>query len=94
MYIWTKRQFVADLTRLVDGPGEPGAVLIGHTHNELAWCPSHGQPLSPDGYRDLFETIEPRIFGEARLVRRRRERRTARPVAARRGTRRSTATRR
>jgi hypothetical protein len=67
MYIWTKRQFVADLTRLVDGPGEPGAVLIGHTHNELVWCPSHGQPLSPDGYRDLFETIEPRIFGESGL---------------------------
>ena len=67
MYIWTKRQFVADLTRLIDGTGEPGAVLIGHTHNELAWCPSHGQPLSPAGYRDLFETIEPRIFGEAGL---------------------------
>jgi uncharacterized protein YbaR (Trm112 family) len=67
MYIWTKRQFVADLTRLVDAPGEPGAALIGHTHNELAWCPSHGQPLSPAGYRDLFETIEPRIFGEAGL---------------------------
>ena len=67
MYIWTKRQFVADLTRLVDGPGAPGAVLIGHTHNELVWCPSHGQPLSPAGYRDLFETIEPRIFGETGL---------------------------
>jgi uncharacterized protein YbaR (Trm112 family) len=67
MYIWTKRQFVADLTRLVDGVGEPGAVLIGHTHNELVWCPSHGQPLSPAGYRDLFETIEPRIFSEAGL---------------------------
>jgi len=67
MYIWTKRQFVADLTRLVDGPGEAGAVMIGHTHNELVWCPSHGQPLSPAGYRDLFETIEPHIFGEAGL---------------------------
>jgi uncharacterized protein YbaR (Trm112 family) len=66
MYIWTKRQFVADLTRLVDGP-RPGAALIGHTHNELAWCPSHGQPLSPAGYRDLFETVQPRIFGEAGL---------------------------
>ena len=42
-------------------------MLIGHTHNELTWSPSHGQPLSPDGYRDLFETIEPRIFGEADL---------------------------
>jgi uncharacterized protein YbaR (Trm112 family) len=67
MYIWTKRQFVADLTRLVDDGRDGGAALIGHTHNELVWCPSHGQPLSPAGYRDLFETMSPRVFGEARL---------------------------
>lgn len=71
MYIWTKRQFVGDMERLIDHsrtPGaEPGAALIGHTHNERTWSPSHGQPLSPEGYADLFETIEPRIFGEANL---------------------------
>ena len=71
MYIWTKRQFVGEMERLVDGsrtPGAaPGAVLIGHTHNERTWSPSHGQPLSPEGYADLFETIEPRLFGEANL---------------------------
>jgi uncharacterized protein YbaR (Trm112 family) len=67
MYIWTKRQFVGEMTRLVDGDREPGAVLISHTHNERAWSPSHGQPLSPPGYRDLFETLEPRVFGEAGL---------------------------
>jgi uncharacterized protein YbaR (Trm112 family) len=67
MYIWTKRQFVGEMARLIDGIGEPGAVLIGHTHNERTWTPSHGQPLSPQGYRDLFETLEPRIFGEAGL---------------------------
>jgi uncharacterized protein YbaR (Trm112 family) len=66
-YIWTKRQFVGELARLIDGDGEPGAVLICHTHNERAWSPSHGQPLSPQGYRDLFETLPPRIFGEAGL---------------------------
>jgi uncharacterized protein YbaR (Trm112 family) len=66
-YIWTKRQFVGELTRLVDAPGKPGAVVINHTHNSLTWSPSHGQPLDPAGYRDLFETIEPRIFGEAGL---------------------------
>jgi uncharacterized protein YbaR (Trm112 family) len=71
MYIWTKRQFVGEMERLVDdaerdGRG-PGAVLIGHTHNERTWTPSHGQPLSPDGYRDLFEALEPRIFAEAGL---------------------------
>jgi hypothetical protein len=67
MYIWTKRQFVGEMTRLIDGAGEPGAVLISHTHNELTWSPSHGQPLSPQGYRDLFESIEPRVFGECGL---------------------------
>jgi uncharacterized protein YbaR (Trm112 family) len=95
MYIWTKRQFVGDMLRLIDAKednhrahrayrehdlsqpgdlgdlgdlgGDLGAVVIGHTHNELQWCPSHGQPLSPAGYRDLFETIAPRIFGESGL---------------------------
>jgi uncharacterized protein YbaR (Trm112 family) len=67
MYIWTKRQLIGELARLIDGDGEPGAVLVCHTHNERAWSPSHGQPLSPQGYRDLFETLEPRVFGEAGL---------------------------
>jgi uncharacterized protein YbaR (Trm112 family) len=70
MYIWTKRQFVGEMERLIANPdpgAEPGAVLIGHTHNERTWSPSHGQPLSADGYRDLFETFEPRVFGEANL---------------------------
>jgi len=69
MYIWTKRQFVGEMERLVESGGgsQPGAVLIGHTHNERTWSPSHGQPLSPEGYADLFETIEPRIFGEGNL---------------------------
>ena len=64
MYIWTKRQFVGEMARLVDARG---AVLIGHTHNERTWSPSPGQPLSHEGYADLFETTEPRIFGEAGL---------------------------
>jgi uncharacterized protein YbaR (Trm112 family) len=69
-YIWTKRQFVAEMIRLIEGPAggtTAGAVVINHTHNQLAWSPSHGQPLTPDGYRDLFETLEPRLFGEAGL---------------------------
>jgi len=74
MYIWTKRQFVGEMERLIDGSRSgaggdetPGAVLIGHTHNERTWSPSHGQPLSPEGYAGLFETLEPRVFGEAGL---------------------------
>src|SRR5439155_9265884 len=74
MYIWTKRQLVGEMERLIDhraggshSGAVPGAVLIGHTHNERTWSPSHGQPLSPEGYADLFEAIEPRIFAEAGL---------------------------
>jgi uncharacterized protein YbaR (Trm112 family) len=71
MYIWTKRQFVGEMERLVDwrGGDAGGAVLIGHTHNELTWSPSHGQPLSPQGYRDLFEALPPHVFGESALFR-------------------------
>jgi len=64
MFIWTKRQFVNEMERLVDASG---AALIGHAHNERVWSPSHGQPLSAEGYASLFETIEPRLFAEARL---------------------------
>jgi hypothetical protein len=66
-FIWTKRQFIGEMARVIAGPGEPGAVLISHTHNERTWSPSHGTPLSPNGYRNLFETLEPRLFGEAGL---------------------------
>jgi uncharacterized protein YbaR (Trm112 family) len=66
-FIWTKRQFIGEMLRLVDGTDEPGAVVINHTHNLLTWSPSHGQPLAPDGYRDLFETVDVRLFAEAAL---------------------------
>jgi uncharacterized protein YbaR (Trm112 family) len=67
MFIWTKRQFVGEMVRLIDGQPSPGAVLIGHTHNERIWSPSHGNPLTPEAYADLFETMTPRVFAEANL---------------------------
>jgi uncharacterized protein YbaR (Trm112 family) len=69
MYIWTKRQFVQDMLRLVDhgDNGRESAAVISHTHNQCTWTPSHGQPLTPDGYRNLFETIDPRVVGESAL---------------------------
>jgi uncharacterized protein YbaR (Trm112 family) len=68
MYIWTKRQFVQEMLRLTDTGDARTAVVINHTHNQLTWSPSHGQALPPSGYRDLFETIEPRVFAEAGLL--------------------------
>jgi uncharacterized protein YbaR (Trm112 family) len=66
-YIWTKRLFVDEMLRVIDDRRSPGAVMINHTHNALTWSPSHGQPLDPAGYLDLFETLPARIFGEAGL---------------------------
>ncbi|MGC4085091.1 MAG: hypothetical protein QM736_23990 [Vicinamibacterales bacterium] len=31
------------------------------------WSPSHGNALTPSGYRNLFETAAPRVFGESAL---------------------------
>ena len=68
MYIWTKRQFVLEMLRLIDDERGLGAAVISHAHNERQWSPSHGQPLPPEGYRDLFETLQPRVFGESGLL--------------------------
>lgn len=68
MFIWTKRQFVLEMLRLVDDGSDASAAVISHTHNQKQWNPSNGQPLPPDGYRDLFETLEPRLFGETMLL--------------------------
>jgi hypothetical protein len=67
MYLWHKRLLIAEMTRLVEGTPEPGAVLVSHAHNERTWSPSHGQTLPPEGYRELFESLEPRFFAEANL---------------------------
>jgi uncharacterized protein YbaR (Trm112 family) len=66
MYIWQKRQLAGEMLRAVDGSPR-GTVVINHTHNQLVWSPSHGQALTPAGYRGLFETAPPRIFGESTL---------------------------
>jgi uncharacterized protein YbaR (Trm112 family) len=67
-YVWTKRLSTLEMLRLVDDGCGRGAVVISHAHNERQWSPSHGQPLPPEGYRDLFETAEPRLFAEAGLL--------------------------
>ncbi len=67
MFIWTKRQLVGEMARVIDREG-PTALVISHTHNERQWSPSWGSPLPPDGYRDLFETMPPRVFSEAGLL--------------------------
>jgi hypothetical protein len=65
--VWTKRQLIGEMLRLTDQQ-RPAATVITHTHNERVWSHSHGQALPPEGYRDLFETVEPRLFAERRLL--------------------------
>lgn len=66
MFIWTKREFIGEMFRAVDG--SPNAtVLINHTHNQLVWSPAHGNALTPAGYRNLFEIAPARVYGEAAL---------------------------
>jgi uncharacterized protein YbaR (Trm112 family) len=67
MFIWTKRQFVQEMLRIVDEGRNGEAAAITHTHNQLQWSPSLGQPLPPQGYLDLFETVPARLFSEAAL---------------------------
>ena len=52
--------------RAVEGSAR-ATVVINHTHNQLVWSPSHGNALTPSGYRNLFETATPRVFGESTL---------------------------
>ena len=66
MFIWMKRQFVNEMFRVVDGSAN-ATVVINHTHNQLVWSPSQGNALRPSGYRNLFETTTPHVFGESAL---------------------------
>ena len=67
MFIWTKRQFVQEMLRMIDDGRNGEAAAITHTHNQLQWSPSLGQPLPPGGYVDLFETVPARLFSEVAL---------------------------
>jgi uncharacterized protein YbaR (Trm112 family) len=69
MFIWTKRQLIQEMARLIDVPDRtaPGAVVVSHAHNAEVWSPSHGNPLPPVGYLDLFETLDARLFAESAL---------------------------
>lgn len=66
MFIWMKRQMVSEMARLVDGTS-PGTIVINHAHNQLVWSPSHGQALTPAGYRGLFDMRPVRVIGESHL---------------------------
>jgi SAM-dependent methyltransferase len=64
-YIWTKRLLSAEMLRLIDADG---VVALTHVHNSAQPNPSAGMPLPPDAYRQLFEPLDSRAFGERALL--------------------------
>ena len=60
-YIWCRRSLAAELMRLV---GSSGTVVLAHLHNLLCENYSAGMPLSPAGYRRLFDDWEVGMFAE------------------------------
>lgn len=64
-YIWHKRLLADEMMRLLD-PG--GAVVMPHLHSSLGENFSAGMTLTPTSYRDLFEPLAPRLFGDAALL--------------------------
>lgn len=64
-YIWPRRLLASEMVRLV---GDHGVVILPHAHNALCWNYSEGMPLTPSGYRDLFDGFSPRLFKESALL--------------------------
>lgn len=61
-YIWRRRALASEMTRLI---GDAGTMVLTHLHNLLGDNVSAGMPLTPAGYRDLFDGVEPRLFKES-----------------------------
>ena len=57
-----KAHVAAELSRLTEG----GAVVIGHAHNAAAENHSSGDPLSPEGYAELFP--DPLLYDDVELT--------------------------
>ena len=64
-YIWSRRQLANEMTRLIN---DKGAAIVTHTHNALRQNASEGMPLTPAGYRNLFETVPARLFKESAIL--------------------------
>ncbi len=61
-YVWSKRLLAEEMQRLA------GVVTVTHTHNKLCENFSAGEPLTPDGYRNLFAARPVRMFGETAFL--------------------------
>jgi SAM-dependent methyltransferase/uncharacterized protein YbaR (Trm112 family) len=64
-YIWSKRQFANEMSRLV---GEDGVIVVNHAHNALQENYSVGLPLAPRWWRNLLIEHGARVFKESELL--------------------------
>lgn len=64
-YIWCKRLLAGEMERLAGGSG---TIVLTHLHSALGSNASAGMPLTPQGYGNLFETRETRLFAESELL--------------------------
>jgi uncharacterized protein YbaR (Trm112 family) len=64
-YIWHKRLLAEEMMRLSVADG---AIVMPHLHSALGENFSAGNTLTPAAYRDLFESRDPRLFSDARLL--------------------------
>lgn len=64
-YIWHKRLFAEEMMRAV---GADGTVVMSHLHSALGENVSAGMTLTPEGYRDLFAPLAPRLFRDSELL--------------------------
>jgi uncharacterized protein YbaR (Trm112 family)/SAM-dependent methyltransferase len=64
-YIWSKRLLAGEILRLI---GDGGAAVLAHLHNSLCDNPSAGMPLSPQGYKNLFDLSNVRLFREDEIL--------------------------
>jgi hypothetical protein len=64
-YIWSKALLAREMMRLID---REGAVAITHAHNARRENPSAGMPLPPEGYGEVFEGLDARVYSERALL--------------------------
>lgn len=64
-YISSKFSLAREFIRTLD---HDGVLLLPHLHNSLKFNPNPGEPLTPQGYADLFNNLEIRLIPEKNLI--------------------------
>jgi uncharacterized protein YbaR (Trm112 family)/SAM-dependent methyltransferase len=64
-YIWPRRLAAGEMIRLA---GKDGFVVATALHNALCENTSAGLPLTPTGWRSVFEEIPARLFAESAVL--------------------------